>query len=585
MDFFSENAFRILGLPITASKRDIIRRVEELQTFISIGQPICYNTDLPWIGEFQRNEETIKRALQVLEDPKIKLSHMISWFWVIKFYDKLAIEALTKKDLNEALKIWSDESKQKESHNKKNLASLELILALQESESDYQHLICSFNYWAKLITSNQLFDLITTFDPNLTNKIDNRELTELVGTYLSQTTSPFLERWADWIQLDKIGKFFAGLSSLDLPTKLVDQIKNDYVNKLSEKIDKLCSEFEDINDDYEKIYIETKTFYEKVILYFEQIKQTGDLFSKETYGDKISEIILNRAIHYGNNTHKWQKSLKLCNLAGNVVSGPLLKDKFEKNLKIISSNIEQETIWGKIKAIKKAPFIDTFYGVGTALYGHSNYDPKSESYEATRYFVILFIPILPLARYRVISARNNYYRFLGKVPFRPFDKWHLGLALVILATIIYILFNLPSSTSSSSYSNPEYSSSSQSTSNLDKPRTKSQEIIALAQKIENAKMKLKTMESELLLLQSNLESYDNKIKILKEAIDGAERKLRLGLDINEFTYKNDIDEYNNLVKKFNATLLTFQAKHKEYTLFKDATNQDIIKYNKLTRNN
>jgi hypothetical protein len=60
---------------------------------------------------------------------------------------------------------------------------------------------------------------------------------------------------------------------------------------------------------------------------------------------------------------------------------------------------------------------------------------------ATYYFVALFIPLLPICRYRVINAGNGSYRFLGKAPLRTFDRWHLGLVLAGFFTFV-ILANL-----------------------------------------------------------------------------------------------------------------------------------------------
>jgi hypothetical protein len=55
---------------------------------------------------------------------------------------------------------------------------------------------------------------------------------------------------------------------------------------------------------------------------------------------------------------------------------------------------------------------------------------------ATYYFVIFFLPIFPICRYRVISSGNSY-RFLGKGPLRTFDKLHLAAALILIAFMIF----------------------------------------------------------------------------------------------------------------------------------------------------
>ena len=55
---------------------------------------------------------------------------------------------------------------------------------------------------------------------------------------------------------------------------------------------------------------------------------------------------------------------------------------------------------------------------------------------ATYYFVFFFIPIFPIARYRVIPTGGGY-RFLGKGPLRTFDKWHIAISLGLIALMFF----------------------------------------------------------------------------------------------------------------------------------------------------
>ena len=67
-----------------------------------------------------------------------------------------------------------------------------------------------------------------------------------------------------------------------------------------------------------------------------------------------------------------------------------------------------------VQRIDSAPTMYTFNGIGTTLYGRRNYDPHSQSYIATLYFTFIFLPIIPLASYRVKSEGGGRYHFLGK---------------------------------------------------------------------------------------------------------------------------------------------------------------------------
>ena len=75
--------------------------------------------------------------------------------------------------------------------------------------------------------------------------------------------------------------------------------------------------------------------------------------------------------------------------------------------------------------ITRLPSTRTVNGSGTVMYGN------------TRYFVIAFIPVLPLARYSVERAANGDFKSYIKLPFTTGQK--LWVALVILAIPILLL--------------------------------------------------------------------------------------------------------------------------------------------------
>ncbi len=85
----------------------------------------------------------------------------------------------------------------------------------------------------------------------------------------------------------------------------------------------------------------------------------------------------------------------------------------------------------ELQPIKSAPSLFTLNGFGFMLYGRGDVDADNDSYMTTHYLVFLFIPVAPLARYRVIRDGNRYM-FLGKGRLRTFDKVHLAIAALMV---------------------------------------------------------------------------------------------------------------------------------------------------------
>lgn len=87
------------------------------------------------------------------------------------------------------------------------------------------------------------------------------------------------------------------------------------------------------------------------------------------------------------------------------------------------------------RPMTRAPGLGTLNGVGTMLYGSR--DRRDDgTYVATRYFTVLFLPVLPLGSYRVAPAGESSWYFLGKVPLGPIARlWRAAVPLTIAAII------------------------------------------------------------------------------------------------------------------------------------------------------
>lgn len=90
-------------------------------------------------------------------------------------------------------------------------------------------------------------------------------------------------------------------------------------------------------------------------------------------------------------------------------------------------------------------------GIGTTFFCRDNYDNQSNSYVTQYWLTILFLPIFPFGRYRVIERGYGKYLIISKVPFngmfikeiismykRNVGSWvSIAIALYILMTSIF----------------------------------------------------------------------------------------------------------------------------------------------------
>lgn len=91
-----------------------------------------------------------------------------------------------------------------------------------------------------------------------------------------------------------------------------------------------------------------------------------------------------------------------------------------------------------------APSLFTLNGVGFSAYGE--HDPQPDgTYVLVSYFVVLFLPVFPLAAFLVATAPGSFSRswyFLAQVPLPPGTRrrrwWAIGAAGLALAIILLV---------------------------------------------------------------------------------------------------------------------------------------------------
>jgi CheY-like chemotaxis protein len=156
--------------------------------------------------------------------------------------------------------------------------------------------------------------------------------------------------------------------------------------------------------------------------------------------DEVALAVMHCAVVFGNKTDKWKECIPILERSLRLAVSADAKNRVIKNLQTAQANAP----YADLASISSAPSLSTINGIGLALYGSTDNDPATGSYLATYYFVVLWIPIFPICRYRVTRSGDSY-RFFGQAPLRPFDKCHLAFSIIGLITALIIGLISPSS--------------------------------------------------------------------------------------------------------------------------------------------
>jgi hypothetical protein len=237
--------------------------------------------------------------------------------------------------------------------------------------------------------------------------------------------------------------------------------------------------------------------------------------------------------------------------------------RIEDGLEHIRASARQQRVFGS--PISSAPALGTFNTIGCTLYGSSDYDPETQSYATTHYFVALMLPLLPLGRYRVINVGGNTYRFLGKLPFRKADRWHLGIVLSGVAAMI--LFGMINSNQSQSYTSPATTSSSYTSpsgQNADSSSSSGEvgsdvssnnaQLSALRQRIETERAVREPLEARLNPIIDELNNLTDRIDPLVSEIKSLDQQHTDGIEIDKSRRNSLYNEYEPLFKRRRALI-------------------------------
>jgi hypothetical protein len=102
------NPFRVLGLPPTASDKEIAKRVSELLIYAEMGKNVHYEIDFEFINGIDRNTQNIEEAAKRIENQDQKLFYSLLSFEFNDSIDLNSIRLLENNDFEEAAIILKE---------------------------------------------------------------------------------------------------------------------------------------------------------------------------------------------------------------------------------------------------------------------------------------------------------------------------------------------------------------------------------------------------------------------------------------------------------------------------------------------
>ena len=338
------NAYRILGLEITSSQKEINRRGKEMLKFLKIDEMPNYSFDLSF-NYLNREQASIEEALQNLTDVNKRIPNFFFWFQNNDEIDEKSLDFIKEQKYKEAIENWQEQSTENNSRSlfyKKNMAILLSLLSFNEYDINYtknsiilwQELIQSEGFWTAFYKVYRLYDEFGISQDVLLN-------------FKSNITEYMTEIYADLSNASNDGRHFAefskkfNLASVDI--KLAEPVYNKINNSINVLNSMKISE-DGVFDDNEASQL--KNELQRLQEEFNKLIDIGLFNDSRTIviRDKVANVIRDIVLDLHNNLDELETSIKLINVAVEFCGTESLKNKLESEYKQIKENLNQRFV-------------------------------------------------------------------------------------------------------------------------------------------------------------------------------------------------------------------------------------------------
>ena len=366
MNIILNNPYRILGLPIIASEREIVKRINDLETYAEMGKVKNFDSDFPFLSSFQRTPEIIREASNQIEQPKSRLLYSMFWFWSNNSTDELVFDLLKDSKYEKAIGILEKAVNQgstsrKTYSNTKNLFTLYLALATNGSiNSDF---LSKGLYFASEFFSDGFLTELAQIILDDKAVIDTEKTLKSFIDEVLQSVKPYVKKdnGNDAQTYLKTFKFF--------PDKIYKYARDNFISEPLHSINTAIAKIEKKRtDDPQNAHQYGEELFDNTI---DDLEHLNTLLPDtdvqyQMIADKIAEEILQCSIDFFNKCRgdddfdPGKDALRIAEFAFGFVSGDRVRDRIEETISVYDEWLSEKPRRERQKKVQ--PYIDHITG-------------------------------------------------------------------------------------------------------------------------------------------------------------------------------------------------------------------------------
>jgi hypothetical protein len=362
MEVIHNNPFRILGLPVSASEREIAKRVSDLEIYAEMGKSVSYETDFPFLSPVERSLDTVRHASNQIETVESRFFYSLFWFWKNNSGDDLALDVLKDGNIDTAIKLLEKQLSgnmdvSKSYSSAKNLSVLHMALARKSDAFSFEDFSKGLIWAGKIMNA----DFLSAYANHIAAKHFIYEKDKIIGSFIDEIVRIVTPK------LDKPGgislpQFISNFSSFPDETKR--RVSNRFISKHLQTIDDAIALSEkDREASPAKANLVAKALCESTKSAIKIVRETlgKDDYSYQGLADKLATEIENCSTdyynyHFNNETgvDPGEASLKISKYAKNLATSLNTKNRIDEGIVVVEKWITGKVEREKQKKIKSS---------------------------------------------------------------------------------------------------------------------------------------------------------------------------------------------------------------------------------------
>ncbi len=419
LELYQRNIFRITGLAVDATSKEVGRQVQRLQMMEeqSSGESLT-SASFP-LAPPPTNEQ-IRAALARMKEPEHRLVDEFFWYWPEKFGESkndIAIKALLAGDGQGAVDLWSERENKGSIVAKHNLAIMFHMFALDWTNHHVSYDIDpgrdekikgfwrdGFARWEELVDSDELWDILKERVRSLKDEALTvgfvRRMRRVIPLALDRVNAEAALKFAeqgrmDWAKfhVDYMRETNQGLDDVDGTAELVlgptKKRVQQFVLAARNQAQEQPAKKTQVADD---LMVQCKPMLAIFDLFHgAESHQRSDLF------DEVAQVVANILVSYQKATGDNSAFVRLLKEALKFATGSQIRERLINNIAIGENNLigqKLEPIFATIKKISD----------GAAIPSYKLHQLKSQ-----------LIPQLPALSGQLGSNNESYHQLLDTV--------------------------------------------------------------------------------------------------------------------------------------------------------------------------